>query len=234
MQVLIILFLLCAAPLAASPKMIIGIAGGTGSGKTTMSDKLMETFSERAILINQDDYYKDLSHLTPEERKKQNFDHPDSIDFELLKKHLLLLKNDQSIEVPVYDFRHNMRENRTRTVKSADIIIVEGILLFAVPEIRDMFDLKIFVETDDDIRLLRRIERDMTHRARDFKSIRDQYTTTVKPMHDTFVEPSKRFADVIIPTLQRNNNGVALIISSLKKDLDFIAQRDQERNPVAP
>ncbi|MBS0604363.1 MAG: uridine kinase [Verrucomicrobia bacterium] len=212
--------------------MVIGIAGGTGSGKSTMSEKLLDTFAERAILINQDDYYKDLAHLPEEERAKQNFDHPDSIDFELLRKHLLLLKANKSIEVPIYNFCHHSREVETRTVKPADIIILEGILLFAVPEIRDLCDLKVFVETDDDIRLLRRIERDMDHRARDFKSIRDQYMKTVKPMHDAFVEPSKRFADIIIPTLKRNDNGLALIISSFKKDQDFLAQREQNGKPA--
>jgi uridine kinase len=232
MQILFLIFLLCAAPLMADPKMIIGIAGGTGSGKSTMSSKLLDTFSERAVMISQDDYYKDLSHLPLEERSKRNFDHPDSIDFDLLKKHIILLKEDRSIEVPVYNFCDCTRENRIRTVKPAEIIIVEGILLFAVPEIRDLCDLKIFVETDDDIRLLRRMERDMNHRSRDFKSIRDQYLTTVKPMHEAFVEPSKRYADVIIPTLKRNDNGVALIISSLRNDMEFLTQKEQAKKPV--
>ncbi len=211
--------------------MVIGIAGGTGSGKSTLSERLLQTFDGRAVLVSQDDYYIDLSHLKLEERAKQNFDHPDTIDFDLLKEHILQLKEGKSIEVPVYSFSHHTREAATRTVKPAEVIIVEGILLFAIPEIRDLCDLKIFVETDDNIRLLRRIERDMNYRSRDFKSIRDQYLSTVKPMHDAFVEPSKRFADVIIPAMKRNDNGVALILSSLKKDLDFIAQRDQVQKP---
>jgi uridine kinase len=224
MRVLTFLFLVFFVPLSATPKLVIGIAGGTGSGKSTLSEKIMETFSGRAVLINQDDYYKDLLHLSEEERSKQNFDHPDSIDFQLLHRHLVQLKNDKPIEVPIYNFCHHARENKTRTIQPADIILVEGILLFAVPEIRELCDLKVFVETDDDIRLLRRIERDMKERARDFSSIRDQYMTTVKPMHDAFVEPSKRFADVIIPTLVRNTNGVALIISGVKKDLDHFTE----------
>ncbi len=228
MRLLTYLFLILIAPLSAHTKLVIGIAGGTGSGKSTMSEKLIETFGGRAILINQDDYYKDLSHMTEEERAKQNFDHPDSIDFELLHKHLLQLKDNKPIEVPIYNFCHHAREAHTRTIKSADIIILEGILLFAVPEIRALCDLKVFVETDDDVRLLRRIERDMNERARDFNSIRDQYMTTVKPMHDAFVEPSKRFADVIIPTLTRNDNGVALIISGVKKDMDHFAAHESQ------
>jgi uridine kinase len=225
MHFMTIFFLFFTAPLIANHQLVVGIAGGTGSGKTTLSGKLLETFSDRAILINQDDYYKDLSHLSKEERAKQNFDHPDSIDFDLLKTHLLLLKDNQPVEVPVYNFCTHSREAFTHTVNPAEIILIEGILLFAVPEIRELCDLKIFVETDDDIRLLRRIERDLNERARDFKSVRDQYITTVKPMHDTFVEPSKRFADVIIPTRQRNDNGIALIVSGLKRDYDLLAQR---------
>lgn len=208
------------APLSGHAKIMIGIAGGTGSGKTTMADKLLKAFQERAILINQDDYYKDLSHLPKETRAKQNFDHPDAIDFELLHTHLLQLKEGKSIEVPIYNFCYHGRETHTHRVEAAEIIIVEGILLFAVPKIRELFDLRIFVETDDDIRLLRRMERDMQERARDFKSIRDQYTKTVKPMHDSFVEPSKRYADVIIPTLKQNENGISLIISGINKGLD--------------
>ncbi len=231
MHFLTILFLCFAAPLIATPPLIVGIAGGTGSGKTTLAEKLLTTFSHRAALINQDDYYKDLSCLSREERAKQNFDHPNSIDFELLKKHLLSLKDNQSVEVPAYNFCTHSREPLTHTVDPAEIIILEGILLFAVPEIRELCDLKIFVETDDDIRLLRRIERDLNERARDFKSVRDQYVTTVKPMHDAFVEPSKRFADLIIPTGQRNENGIALIVSGLKRDYDLIAQRPQKDNP---
>jgi uridine kinase len=227
MRYLMILFLVVTTPLLASSRLIVGIAGGTGSGKTTLAEKLLEKFSDRAILITQDDYYKDLSHLPIEERAKQNFDHPDSIDFALLKKHLLMLKESQAIEKPSYNFCHHARNPQTQTIYPNDIIIIEGILLFAVPEIRELCDLKIFVETDDDIRLLRRIERDMNERGRDFASVRDQYLTTVKPMHDAFVEPSKRFADVIIPTMRRNENGIALIISSLKKDLDFLAQMQQ-------
>jgi uridine kinase len=220
-------FLLLAVwvPLIAQAQVIVGIAGGTGSGKTTLAEKLLATFADRAVVINQDNYYKDLTHLTLEERAERNFDHPDSIDFDLLGKHIVQLKDHQSVEVPIYNFCTHSREKATLTVNPAEIVIVEGILLFAVPEIRELCDLKIFVETDDDIRVLRRIERDLNERARDFKSVRDQYMTTVKPMHDAYVEPSKRFADIIIPTRQRNGNGIALIISGLKRDHDILAQR---------
>lgn len=218
-------------PLLAQAQVIVGIAGGTGSGKTTMAEKMLETFGDRAIVINQDNYYKDLTHLSDVERAERNFDHPNAIDFDLLGKHLLQLRDHQSIEVPIYNFSTHAREKSTITVNPAEIIIVEGILLFAVPEIRELFDLKIFVETDDDIRLLRRIERDINHRSRDFKSVRDQYMASVKPMHDAYVEPSKRFADVIIPTRQRNGNGIALIISGLKRDHDLLAQRTSGEKP---
>jgi uridine kinase len=231
MHFLIMFFSFFAAPLMAVSQLIVGIAGGTGSGKTTLAEKLLKTFSEHAVLLNQDDYYKDLSHLSEEERANQNFDHPQSIDFELLKRHLLLLKDNQPVEVPIYNFCTHSRETFTHTVNPAKIILLEGILLFAVPEIRDLCDLKIFVETDDDIRLLRRIERDLNERDRDFKSVRDQYMTTVKPMHDAFVEPSKRFADIIIPTKQPNDNGIALLVSGLKKDYDLFAQWTHKNKP---
>lgn len=234
MRCLILLLLTLSAPLAAAPKLIIGIAGGTGSGKSTMADTLIKNFGDRAVLIHQDDYYKDLSHMLDEERTKQNFDHPDSVDFALLQKHLTALKNDESIEVPVYNFCINTREAHTHLVQPVEIIIVEGMLLFTIPEMRDLFDLKIFVETDDDIRLLRRIERDMNERARDFKSVRDQYLATVKPMHDAFVEPSKRYADVIIPTLQRNDNGVALIISGIKEDMGYTPSTSMGAGYISP
>jgi uridine kinase len=233
MRFLIVGFLSFVFPLIAQAQVFVGIAGGTVSGKTTLAEKLLETFSDCAVVINQDDYYKDISHLSLEERAKRNFDHPDAIDFELLKMHLLQLKEDQPIEVPIYNFSTHSREKATQTVNPTEIVIVEGILLFAVPEIRELCDLKIFVESDDDIRLLRRIERDLNERSRDFNSVRDQYMTTVKPMHDTFVEPSKRHADLIIPTRQRNENGIALVISGLKKGHDFFAQRSEKvKQPI--
>jgi uridine kinase len=203
----------------ASQPLIIGIAGGTGSGKTTLAENLIELFPGQAVLIYQDAYYKDLSNLPFEARTRTNFDHPNSLDFDLLKQHLTALKNNEPISMPQYSFHSHAREPRSKTIQPTALIIVEGILLFAVPELRDLFDIKIFVDTDDDVRLLRRIERDMKERSRDFVSIRDQYLKTVKPMHDTFVEPSKRYADVIIPTDRRNAKGLSMIVSKLKEEL---------------
>lgn len=199
--------------------LIVGIAGGTGSGKTTLAEKILAAFPDQAILICQDFYYKDLSHLPAEQRSKINFDHPDSLDFSLLHEHLTALKQGVAIDIPQYSFLSHSRKAHPLHTKSAPLIIVEGILIFAVPEMRDLFDLKIFVDTDDDVRLLRRIERDIRERGRDFDSVRDQYLATVKPMHDSFVEPSKRFADVIIPSEKRNTKGLTMIVSRLKEEL---------------
>lgn len=204
--------------------LIVGIAGGTGSGKTTLADKLIEAFPGQSVLICQDSYYKDISGQSIEERAKANFDHPNSLDFDLLRDHLIALKNNQSICVPQYSFHTHSREPQSTSVQPAALIIVEGILIFAVDEVRDLFDIKIYVDTDDDVRLLRRIERDMKERSRDFCSIRDQYLKTVKPMHDSFVEPSKRFADVIIPSDRRNVKGLSMIVSKLKEELQLHQQ----------
>ncbi len=211
--------LLCLTQLSAKEPLIIGIAGGTGSGKTTLAEQLIDFFPGQAALINQDAYYKDLSHLPLKERANTNFDHPESLDFDLLREHLIALKQSRPIGMPKYNFHIHSREADMAQIEPADLIIVEGILLFAIPEVRELFDLKIFVDTDDDIRLLRRIERDIKQRSRDFNSVRDQYLKTVKPMHDTFVEPSKRFADVIIPTDRHNAKGMSMIVSKLKEEL---------------
>lgn len=199
------------------PKLIIGVAGGSGSGKTTLAYQLLAIFPDRAVLISQDSYYKDLSYLPHDARAKTNFDHPDSLDFQLLKEHLIALTNDQDVEVPLYNFNTHSRESASRRVTPKDIIIVEGILLFAVPEVRDLFDVKIFLDTDADVRLLRRVERDIKERGRDFQSIYNQYIATVKPMHEAFVEPSKRYADVIIPTFEQNPIALQLLVSHLKE-----------------
>jgi len=199
--------------------MLIGIAGGTGSGKTTMAEKIQNAFPNHSVLICQDSYYKDISHLPLQERAKTNFDHPSSLDFDLLRLHLLELIKGRAIEQPIYNFKTHEREKTTRRIEPAQVIIVEGILLLAAIEVRDLFDLKIFVDTDDDIRLLRRIERDMTERDRSFESIKEQYLTTVKPMHDAFVEPSKQYADVIIPMRRQNQIALDLVISKIRADI---------------
>jgi len=198
---------------------LIGIAGGTGSGKTTLAERIRAAFPDNSILISQDSYYKDLSHLSFDERAKTNFDHPASLDFALLRQHLIDLKEGKSIHCPIYSFHTHSRESETHFIEPAQLIIIEGILLLAVPEIRELFNLKVFVDSDDDIRLLRRIERDMKERSRDFDSIKMQYITTVKPMHDAFVMPSKQFADVIIPEGGYNQIALGLIIGKLNDDL---------------
>lgn len=216
-RVLILILLL--SGLSAGERIVIGIAGGTGSGKTTLAKKIEQAFPGRAILISQDSYYKDISHLTYEERSKVNFDHPDSLDFSLLLQQINELKSGNSVQKPVYNFHTHGREPICETVDSNQLIIVEGILLFALPEIREAFDIKIFIDADDDVRLLRRIERDINERSRSFVSVRDQYLKTVKPMHDAFVHPSKRHADLIVPRGGENTTALGLITSKLKEEM---------------
>ena len=199
--------------------LVIGIAGGTGSGKTTLATRIQEAFPGQSVLISQDSYYKDLSHLPIEERVNTNFDHPDSLDFDLLVKQISALKAGQTIEKPVYSFIHHTRESQTETVHPNKIILIEGILLFAMPEVCDLCDLKLFVDTDDDVRLLRRIQRDMSERSRTFASVCEQYLKTVKPMHDAFVQPSKKHADLIVPRGGENPWALELIISKLNHQI---------------
>lgn len=219
MRYILLLSLFLIQNLCASDKIIIGIAGGTGSGKTTLADKIWRHFKDNCVLISQDSYYKDLSSLPQEERDLVNFDHPDSLDFALLKQHILDLKNDREISKPIYNFQKHVREHSSENIKPAQLIILDGILLFAVPEIRELFDIKIFIDISDDVRLLRRIERDIKERGRDFASVRDQYLATVKPMHDTFVEPSKKYADLIVPHGGENAMALGLIVSKLSAEM---------------
>ncbi len=198
----------------------IGVAGGSGSGKTTIAQNLVQRFSkEDAVLVEQDAYYKELDNLPIEERIKTNFDHPDAIEFELMKEHLLALKNGNSVERPIYDFKTHSRKAEKVMLNSSKIIIVEGILIFAVKEIRDLFDVKIFVDTDADEMLLRRIERDISERGRSFESVKNQYLQTVKPMYLEFCEPSKRYADIIIPRGGENKVAIDMVIARLKRYL---------------
>lgn len=199
---------------------IIGVAGGSGSGKTTIAHKLLETFeAQDAILVEQDAYYKELHIESIDERAKMNFDHPDAIEFELLREHLVDLVAGKEIDRPIYDFSKHMRKEETIKIKPSKIIIVEGILIFAVPEIRELFDIKIFVDTDADEMLIRRMERDIKERGRTFESIRDQYLSTVKPMYLEFAEPSKRYADVIIPRGGENKVAINMVIAKMKRYL---------------
>ncbi len=167
-----------------------------------------------------DAYYRELTNMTLEEKAKVNFDHPDSIEFELLRKHIVDLKNGKSIERPIYDFTTHSRKEGSVKINPSKIIVVEGILIFAVPEIRELFDVKIFVDTDADEMILRRIERDMNERGRSFESVKTQYLTTVKPMYLEFCEPSKRYADVIIPRGGKNKIAIDMLVSNLKRYIE--------------
>ena len=184
---------------------LIGIAGGTGSGKTSIANALSSNFGEsEVILIEQDSYYKDLSHLPLIEREIVNFDHPDSIDFLLMKKHLQDLLNGVETNIPIYDFTTHTRKKETRDIKKHRIIILEGILSLFDENIRNMMDIKVYVETPDDIRIIRRILRDIEERDRNLPAIIKQYYKTVRPMHIEFVEPTKKYADIIIPEGGKN------------------------------
>lgn len=179
--------------------LVIGIAGGTGSGKTTIINKLVEHFGSDVTVISHDSYYKPHHELTYEERTHLNYDHPDSLETDLMVEHIRQLKQGNAVECPVYDFSIHDRVDKTRTIKPARVLIVEGILIFQDKRLCDEMDIKIFVDTDADVRILRRIQRDYRERARSLESVIDQYLTTVKPMHEIYVEPSKKNADIIIP-----------------------------------
>ena len=178
----------------------IGVAGGTGSGKTTVSNQIMERVGQKNIAyLPHDAYYKDLSNLSNDERDRINFDHPDSLDTDLMIEHIKRLQQGQSVNIPVYDFTTDRRKPETLSVGPQPIILVEGILIFTERALRDLLDIKIYVDTDADIRFIRRLKRDVEERARSLDSVVEQYLGTVRPMHLKFVEPSKRYADVIIP-----------------------------------
>ena len=193
---------------------IIGIAGGTGSGKTTLTRQLKKQFSEKVSVINHDDYYKRHDFLTLEERKKINYDSPDAFDTDIMVEDLRALKNGKTVHCPVYDYAIHNRTNRTQTVEPSDVIIVEGILVFQNKVLRELMDIKIFVDTDADERLIRRILRDCGERGRSIDSVCTQYRETVKPMHEKYVEPSKKFADIIV--VGGGNNLVAFDMISTK------------------
>ncbi len=192
--------------------LIIGIAGGTGSGKTTVVEQIVQELPEEEVcIISQDSYYKDTSELTYDERVEINFDHPSAIDFDLLVEHLKELKKGNPIEQPVYSFVEHNRTDETITTYPKKVIIVEGILILTHPEIREMFDVKLYVHADSDERLIRRLKRDMAERGRDLNEVLKRYQTNLKPMHEQFIEPTKEFADIIIPTNRYNTVAVELI-----------------------
>ncbi|WP_026652338.1 uridine kinase [Butyrivibrio proteoclasticus] len=190
---------------------IVGIAGGTASGKTTIVRKIKEKFGDDIVVINHDSYYKAHDDLSYEDRSKLNYDHPQSFDTDLMIEDVKKLKNNQEIDMPVYDYTIHNRSDATVHVVPKKVIIVEGILILENKELRDLMDIKVFVETDADERLMRRIRRDMIERARSIDSILTQYTETVKPMHEQFVEPSKKYADIIIPRGGENLTGISIL-----------------------
>lgn len=200
--------------------LVIGIAGGSGSGKTTVVKAITKQLSGRVVVIPQDSYYKDSSHLSPEERQKINFDHPEAIDFELLSRHLKELKEGRTIEQPVYSYITCSRsKTETVTVEPAEVIIVEGILIFTCKELLKQMDIKIFVDADDDDRLMRIIMRDIAERGRTVDTAIEHYCDTVKPMHLQFIEPSKRYADIIIPQGGHNKVAIDIIAATIDKAL---------------
>ncbi|SRR5579875_1206604 len=196
---------------------VIGICGGTGSGKTTITDRLSNALSgDGVVVLQQDHYYKDLSHLSLAERAQRNFDHPNALDTPLFIEHLGLLREGHAIERPVYDFTEHRRLPETLRVESRPAILVEGILIFESQALRNLMDLKIFVDTDADLRFIRRLVRDIQERGRTLHSVIEQYQQTVRPMHLEFVEPSKRYADIIIPEGGHNEVGIDLVIQKVR------------------
>jgi len=201
---------------ATPTPLVIGIAGGSGSGKTSVARALHRALpGEHCVIIDHDAYYGDLAHLPFEERVKVNFDHPDALDNALLCEHLDALRAGRTIDKPDYDFTTHTRRTTTQPITPRTVIIVEGILVLAHPGIRQRLDIKVFVETDADVRLMRRMRRDMDERGRTFDEIRDQYYRTVRPMHLQFVEPSRRFADLVIPEGGENRVAIGLVVRSL-------------------
>lgn len=199
--------------------LIIGIAGGTGSGKTTVVTNILRSLNaEDVLVISQDNYYKDHKELSFEEREKINFDHPRSIDFDLLTEHVKQLKEGDVIEQPVYSFITHSRQDETIITHPKNVIIVEGILVLTSPELRDLFDVKIFVHADSDERLIRRIRRDIQERGRDLDEVLTRYQKTLKPMHEQFIEPSKSHADIIVPNMKKKNEVAVKLLSTLIKD----------------
>jgi len=197
--------------------LVIGICGGTGSGKTTITNRIIEALSLESVqVLQQDHYYKDLPQMPVDERAKQNFDHPESIDTKLFVEHVRGLREGKPIERPVYDFTKHARKTETMRLEPRPALIVEGILIFECKALRELMDVKIFVDTDADIRFIRRLGRDIRERGRTAESVIQQYMSTVRPMHMEFVEPSKRYADVIIPEGGHNEVGIDLVIQKIR------------------
>ncbi|MHB8873074.1 MAG: uridine kinase [Myxococcaceae bacterium] len=200
-----------------APPLVVGIAGGTASGKTTVARKIHEALSgSRVAFIDQDSYYRDLADLTLEERRELNFDHPDAFDTDLLVHHLRVLKAGVAIEKPVYNFVTSTREKRTVPVNTGDLVLIEGILVLHIEAIRKELDVRIFVDAEDDVRIIRRLTRDIKERGRDFDHVVSQYFRHVRPMHLGFVEPSKRHADIIVPHGGNNDTAIDMLVGALR------------------
>jgi uridine kinase len=200
---------------------VIAVAGGTASGKTTVANEILRRVgAEHIACIPHDAYYRDLSHLPPSERAKVNFDHPDSLETDLLIQHVKDLRAGRAVEIPVYDFTNHTRTQRTRRVEPARVILVEGILVFVEPELRELFDVKLYVDSDADERFIRRLRRDIEKRGRTVESVCEQYLGTVRPMHLEFVEPSKRYADVIIPGGGFNEVAIEMVAARVRGMLE--------------
>ena len=197
--------------------LVIGIAGGSGSGKTTVAQTILQRVGQdRIAFLQHDSYYKDLRGLPPAQRNEFNFDHPNSLETELLIRHITALRNGKSVEVPIYDFSTDSRTTQSFTVQPRNVILVEGILIFTEPALRKVFDIKIFVDTDADLRFIRRLERDIHERGRTTDSVVRQYLHTVRPMHLEFVEPSKRYADIIIPEGGHNTAALDMVVARVE------------------
>lgn len=200
--------------------MIIGICGGTGSGKTTIARSIVDAVGEgKVVLVEQDSYYRNLSDMPLDERHQANFDHPDSLDSDMLVNHILRLKQGLSIEMPLYDFATHTRSEKIEVIEPRPVVIVEGILIFAEPRVLDLLDVRVYVDTPDDIRLMRRLRRDITERGRTFERTLEQYERTIRPMHYEFVEPSKRHADIIIPEGAQTGVTVGVLCGLVREKL---------------
>ena len=215
----------------AYPSFVVGIAGGTGAGKTTVSRLITENVADSVTHVPLDNYYEDLSHLDVDERERVNYDHPDAFEWPLLRDHLETLLSGQPVEMPQYDFDVHNRADETVRVEPTDVIVLEGILALYDDAVNEMLDLRLYVETDADVRILRRIERDVVERGRDLEGVIDQYLSTVKPMHEQFIEPTKKHADLIIPE-GANSMAVNLLEEKLQNEVNGDATRTWERGAL--
>ena len=208
---------------SSMPPLIVGIAGGSGSGKSTVARRIASSLDAPSVaFIDMDAYYKNFAHLSIEERRRVNWDHPDAFDWDLLIEQLERLRAGQAIDKPVYDFLTQTRAERTEHVPAAPVIVIDGILLFVEASVRELCEVKVFVDADADVRLIRRIRRDLTERGRSLDKILDQYLSTVQPMHLQFVEPSKRYADVIVPRGGHNEVAIQMLVAKIRRRLDGV------------